>query len=320
MRCTVCGEELREGAKFCPVCGSTVVDPAGGAGVSAPRAPRDADPAWQPRSSAPVADDDPAVEVGAAARAERASDSAAERVPPRARASRDPAAGYDPVAPARPAPGTARRPGPPSPFSITSGDFQTLSDRIARLARLDTGVFADVYKDQRATIPLAIFAAVALIVSGIGGLLYIEFNNGFDVYERVAGIGIGEFIVRSLLAGTIVALIFTAAWAGVTMLMLNNLLGRAGVDFLGILRVLLLALAPLVLSILMLIEDLVVAVGIISVGGTLALAVIGILEAVDVKPGHAWLATLAGFAVFAILLTLFGNDFRDFAPGIFMIA
>ena len=101
------------------------------------------------------------------------------------------------------------------------------------------------------------------------------------------------------------------------MLLLRQLAG-VQVDFLAIARVIGLALGPLVLAILLVIDDLFFGLSWISLGAVASLAVIGVLEAVDIKPGHGWLATLAGFAVFVIGLTVLGDNFRDFAPGFFV--
>jgi hypothetical protein len=48
------------------------------------------------------------------------------------------------------------------------------------------------------------------------------------------------------------------------------------------------------------------------------LSLLGVLEAVDVKPGHGWVATIAGVAVFVIVLTFLGHGSRDYAPGFFI--
>src|SRR5215204_2116732 len=197
MRCQTCGEDLREGARFCPTCGT-------------PSQP----------TAAPAA---PTVQIRCSGGESVAGPPPAESVPapvsrapePTARPARDPGAGYDPVGPTRPATQAPPRPvvtasaggaggstmmaGLTTP---TSGDFRTLFERLQRLARLDTSVFAEVYADTAATIPVAVLAAVVFVISGLGGMLYIASGIGFDVYGRIAQSS-GEFFLRSVIIGTI---------------------------------------------------------------------------------------------------------------------
>jgi len=110
----------------------------------------------------------------------------------------------------------------------------------------------------------------------------------------------------------------TVAWAWITAFLLNQL-AKVSVDFLGVARVFCFAVAPLVLALLLFFDDGVLAFSWIAFGAVASLAVIGLLESVEVRPGHAWLATLAGFVVFIVVLDFLGHDTRDLAPGFFSV-
>lgn len=329
MRCQTCGEELREGARFCPTCGTPTSD-AGSNSLTPPTV-------QIRRPLINTAADDPAGEpqLGVAA---------ADEIPPAAsptgRTGRDPGAGYDPTGPSRPAgqaagqpvrattiaPARSRGEAPPggdaprvaAPVATpSSADFNSLIERAQRLLRFDTGVFGDLYQDTRAMVPAAIFAAIVFLIAGFGGYLYIESLFDFDRYELIAH-GAGEFFLRSVILGTLFGLLAWAAWAAVTGFLLRQFTG-AEIDLMGIARVLAFALAPLVLALLLFWTDVASALSWIALGGVASLAVIGVLESVDVRPGHAWLATLAGFAVFVIVLAFLGHATRDLAPGFFVL-
>lgn len=334
MRCQTCGEELREGARFCPTCGSPTQPGAASTPTTVQIRRPSSEQAPPPTEQEPAASPPPdqsSPEVVAEPGAETvvvqpaASPPRADREPA---AVRDPGVGYDPVGPPRvaPPPGTrASTNTPPRPAGApargftppTGADFSTLMQRLLRLLRLDTKVFADLYADASATVPALVFAAAVLIVSGLGGMLYIAGVVGFDEYDAFGGTGTGEFFIRSVVLGTVFALLMLAAWSAITMLVLRQI---AGVDanFYGLLRVLCVALAPLVLSLLLFFDDGFDALGWIALGGVASLALLGVLEAVEVRPGPAWLATMAGFAVFVIVLTFLGHSNRDYAPGFFI--
>lgn len=340
MRCLTCGEELREGAKFCPTCGTQTgaASPSGSAAPPTVRVVRPSDPmaarADETLISNPPANQPPArtvFEPAPTSSPPPARDPAAGyppidgRDPVAARPAqpaRDPGAGYDPTGPSyspsgRAAPAAGGAAGVPGLGPVGAADFGALGQRLLRLAKLDTSVFGEFYSDASATIPVAAFAALVLLISGLGGMLYIANGVGFDLYGRFAH-SAGTFFLLSVVVGTILALVLLAAWAGVTQFLLKQF-GGAQADFLGIARVLAVSIAPLALTILLVITDLYPSLAYLMLGAVAALALIGILESVDVKPGHAWVATIVGFAVFVIALTLLGRHESDLAPGFFAI-
>lgn len=308
MRCATCGEELREGAKFCPTCGTPAAESAASAGVT---------PATM-RVERPV---EPAAARGPAGAAAGPSPAGrpAEGVP-----RRDPGAGYDPTGAspygARRAAGEQQPSGQVTapPMTVSGEEFALLLRRLLRLARLDTGVFADIYRDAGATVPIAVYAAAVLVISGLGGFLLVDSLYGsFDVYDRIGGSSAGGFFLRSVVLGTIFALVLLGVWSGATMLVLRQL-ARVETDALGLARVFGVAITPLALALLLFIDDIFFGLSWIAMGGITALALIGLMESVDVRPGPAWVATLAGFVLFVAGLAVLGHGFRDLAPGFFV--
>jgi len=186
--------------------------------------------------------------------------------------------------------------------------------------RLDTSVFGELYADRSATVPAAIFGALVLLVSGIGGMLLIANSIGFDIYgsEFADGHGTGEFFLLSVVLGTVIGLAMTAAWAWITAFLLKQL-AKVDADWLGTFRVLCFALTPLVLALLLVFDDAFQSLGYIAIAGVATLALVAVLESLDVRPSHAWLATLAGLIVFIIVLDLLGDSTRDLAPGFFAV-
>ncbi|MGD9889995.1 MAG: zinc-ribbon domain-containing protein [Dehalococcoidia bacterium] len=324
MRCQTCGEELREGARFCPTCGTPSPSP------TATTPPTVQIRRGAPESTPPPAES-PAMQQTVAAAPSEISGSGDETIvappPEPARAARDPGAGYDPVGPPRTPPRSGdaapratpppRATSTPPQISASAADFNTLLQRVIRLLRLDTSIFAELYSDNAATIPVVAYAAAVLLLSGLGGMFFISSQFGFDTYEFVGGSSGSEFFLRSIVLGTVLALVMVVAWSGVTMMVLRQL---AGVDanLYGIARVLGVAITPLVLALLLIIDDIFFGLSWIALGGVASLALIGVLEAIDARPGPAWLATLLGFAAFVVVLAFLGHGLRDYAPGFFV--
>lgn len=312
MRCATCGENLREGAKFCPTCGTPTA--AASQARPAQSQAQPAAPAQPSISTSPPQQESPVGQMSGARREQQAPP------PP----PRDPGQGYSAtgLGSSSGAPGQRPRAAAGSASAIgtpTSQDFNTLMERLTRLLRLDTSVFGEVYRDTNATIPVAVFAAVVLLISGLGGMIYIAQSVGFDIYE-LGGHSAVEFLLFSAILGTVFALAALAAWAGVTMFAVNQF-GAARADFLGLARVLGLAIAPLVLTILLFLDELwyFAGLGWLIFGAVVSLAVIGVLEAVEVRPGQGWAATLLGFLAFTVILVFLGADTRDLAPGFYGI-
>lgn len=373
MRCATCSEELREGAKFCPTCGTPTA--AGAAPVAqtmhiarnpGPPASTAARPEAMPQPPMPTSAASPAAAQLPSDLPMQDMPTAQSSYPPQAQAYggpgrlsqaqggqaqggfapqgtmaaggaqayNQPVPGYTPPAQSMAQPSQTYNPAaqqPPRPSggapgglgnsiqvgAASSQDFARVGNRLLRLLKLDTSVFGEVYRDSAATIPAAALAAVILLISGIGGSLYISELVGFSVYE-FSGSSFGGFFVKSVILGSVFALGMLVAWGFITQLLLKQVAGVQA-DALGLVRVFALALTPLALAILLIITDIASGLGWIVMGMVGALSVVAVLESEEVKPGHALIATLAGFAVFVIVLTFLGRGFRDLAPGFFAI-
>src|SRR5262249_41344682 len=154
-----------------------------------------------------------------------------------------------------------------------------------RLFKMDTSVFEEVYRDTAASIPVAVYVAVVLLISGLGGYFYINDKLGFDVYKHV-GHSAGSFFLLSIILGTVFGLLMWAAWAWITSFLLKQL-AHVQTDLLGVARVLGLAFVPLALALFMFVGDAEIWTWLswIAFGAMSALAIVGILEAIDTRPG-----------------------------------
>lgn len=191
-------------------------------------------------------------------------------------------------------------------------DLETLWRRLLRVARLDATAFLEVRDDPRATIPALAVVVVASFLSGIGGWLrYL-----FTVHSLVSPGG--QFFINSVLIGTILAAACWLAWVAVTLFMLRQI-WRRRVDFSQLVRTMGLAYFPVAISILLFIKGLSLPVGMISLAAAVLLSGVAVEASVEAEAAEVLFANLLGFAVFAIILGLFGyNGFPNpLAPGIF---
>lgn len=372
MRCATCGEDLREGAKFCPTCGTPTASGAAPVAqtvriarnpppdVTAPAAPAPPTPPSSHAQAASTMATPPPVPTAPHGAAEAAYErapgvgAAPPSAPPRGASGDEPTQGDLPTprfqasTPPRPPfvpptaaglGGAADGPRPGSGVAVGAlgkpggQDFGRLGNRLVRLLKLDTSAFGEVYRDKNATIPVAVFVAAVMVLSALGGYLFIDGTIGFDLYSgqgfrdlglpgtqlsRSFGPSAGEFILRSMIIGTLLAGAMLVAWAFITQLLLKQL-GKVQADPIGLVRVLGLSLAPFVFGLLLFITDTARGLGWLVMGAVAALATVAVLESEEVRPGPALIATLAGFFAFVIVLTFLGQSTRDWAPGFFAV-
>jgi hypothetical protein len=188
-------------------------------------------------------------------------------------------------------------------------DWQALSDRLLRLARLDTSVFDEVKGDPAATLPAIVVAAAATFLAGIGGWLWWIFQDFQDS---------GEIFVKSVILGGVFSVALWIVWLLVAYVILTQVF-REQADWQQMLRTMGLAAAPLAISLLILITPIGLGIGLASVALFFGLTTIAIQAVTpDTAPAKVLVANLAGFAVWAIVLTLLVTDDNAFAPGVFV--
>jgi hypothetical protein len=194
-------------------------------------------------------------------------------------------------------------------------DTNVLIERVRRLFTLDTRVFEDVRMDRSATIPAIIVAAGSLFLFALGGWLWWVINAYEGVTNQVGG---GEVLVKSVIIGTILGMIFWAAWVGITYIMLSQMF-RARVDLNDLIRVMGFAAAPLGLGVLMFIPWLDFGIALAAVALLFGTNIIAVQTVTDAPPGRVLAATGAGFLLWAALLGLFVTNFDSpYGPGIFL--
>ncbi len=188
-------------------------------------------------------------------------------------------------------------------------DVNTLLQRLRRLAMLDTSVFDEVRTDANSTIPAVVVAVAATLLSGIGGWLWWLFSD-FD--------GSGKVFVQSVVLGSILSIILWGIWIAITYVMLTQVF-RARADVNELVRVMGFAAAPLALTVLMFIPGVDFGIGLAATGLFFATTVLAVQTATDAPAGRSLVATLAGFAVWAIVLGLLTTKDHSWAPGFFVL-
>jgi hypothetical protein len=195
--------------------------------------------------------------------------------------------------------------------SVTSFDPNVLIGRVRRLAMLDTSVFEEVRMDKTATVPAIIVVGASIFLFGIGGWLWWIFN-GYDAYA-----GSGEVLFKSAIIGTIVGVLFWAAWVGITYVLLSQVF-RARVDLNDLIRVMGFAALPLAFGLLMFIPMLEYAVGITAIALMFGTTVLAVQTVTDAPAGRVLAATGGGLLLWTVMLALFVGERNAYAPGVFI--
>lgn len=194
----------------------------------------------------------------------------------------------------------------------SSFDPNVLIARLRRLAMLDTSVFDEVRMDQTATVPAIIVVVGSIFLFGLGGWLWWIFN-AYDGFETDAG----DILLKSTIIGTILGVLFWAAWLGITYVMLSQVF-RARVDLNDLIRVMGFAAAPLAFGLLMFIPVLSFAIGLTAVVLMVGTTVIAVQSVTDAPAGKVLASVGAGFLLWAVMLTLFVGEENVYAPGFFI--
>ena len=205
-------------------------------------------------------------------------------------------------------------------MSVQEFNYQTLTARLMRLAKLDTSVFEEVRLDASATIPSVVVAVVATFLAGLGGWLYWMIAADVEA-------GSGDVLIKSAILGTVFSVALWIAWVFIVYAILTQVF-KAQADVQQLVRTMGMAAAPLALSILMFIPEISFAIALASVVMFYGLTTLAILVTTNAQPAQVMVANLAGFAVWAIVLTILAGDFsyslsggisvNIYSPGIFL--
>lgn len=195
-------------------------------------------------------------------------------------------------------------------------DFQTLAQRLLRVARLDVSAFLEVRDDPVATLPALVVVVASSLLAGLGGWLFYLADHTSNPYLAGQPFDSGGFFVRSVLTGSLFAILLWFGWVIVTTAMLERVWKRR-VQFVRLTRTMGLAYFPIGLSLFMFIPGLATPIGVSALAAAVLLSGVAVEASTDAEPAEVLFANLAGFALFAIVLGLAGRDLRWYAPGIF---
>ena len=182
--------------------------------------------------------------------------------------------------------------------------------RTLRLVRLDTSALEEVRENTSQTVPALIVVAVALLLGALGGWLWLAFE--FDTE-------FGSVFLREFLLGTVFGFLMWGAWVMAVELVLTQAYSQH-VDRAALVRCMGFAAAPGALMLLVLVPSLSLGFGLVAIGAWWLLSDHAIRIAVPGVPApQVAAANLAGFALFALVLSLLGHQ-AGMAPGVFVHA
>ena len=187
-------------------------------------------------------------------------------------------------------------------------EFEVVVGRLLRLARLDTSVVDEVRMDPTATASSFLVVVAATFVAGLGGWLWWVEKLDFDG---------GRVFVQSVILGSLFAIGLWIVWLFVVYVLLTQVF-RERADLQQLIRTMGMAAAPLGLSILLLIPGINFGFGLASIALFFGLTTIAIQSVTTAEPAKVLMANAAGFAVWAIVLTLMVDNRTYLAPGIFI--
>jgi hypothetical protein len=187
-------------------------------------------------------------------------------------------------------------------------DLTILSERLVRLAKLDTTVFDEVRLDPAATLPAIAVVILSTMVAGIGGWMWWVVKGYGDS---------GKLFLHSVILGTFLSFALWIVWLFVAYVILTQVFSEDA-DWQQMLRTMGMASVPLVLTIAMFIPGVDFGVGLASIALFFGLTTIAIQATTPANPARVLVANLAGFSVWAIVLGLLVTDNNFLAPGIFL--
>ena len=180
--------------------------------------------------------------------------------------------------------------------------------RLRRIAIFDMDVLDDVRVDPRATMSALGVAVASIAFLGLGGWLWWV----------QSGLGDRTFVfVKSVLIGGAFSVAAWLVWLLVATLVLQRM-GHMAVDVGQLVRAAGFACAPLTLALFMVIRPVAFGVGMVAIAGWVACTQIAI-QRVSGRAGRETLAAnVAGFAAWALLMSLLTTARNPFGPGPFL--
>ncbi len=286
--CATCGASLLPDAKFCAKCGTTVATEEEAGEVKQPTQPETS--AAEPPAGEPVSPSDEAAAMQA-----EGQPAAAPPPPPQ------------PHAPAS----TGIPPEAPS-VGIQADWLAWAGRTLQRIFLFDSSVYQELRVDPNATVLSFGIAAIAIFAFALGGFLWanIEVDNVVDFTWS------GLFW-KSALVGTLIGFGLWLAWITVAVAVLTQVY-RMGLRLEEVFRVAGAASAPLAIGFFMFIPGISFGVALVAVVAWVATTIFALQAAFEMPPQKAVVASLAGFAVWAVILPLIVGGDDPLGPGIML--
>ncbi len=184
----------------------------------------------------------------------------------------------------------------------------TTLTRLTRLAKLDLRVLDEARDDPHATIPAVVVAAGSVLLLGLGGWLWWVVSDLGDA---------GSVFLKSVVLGSAFALGLWLVWLLVAYAVLQRV-AMVTVPAERLLRCAGLAAAPAAFGLLMVIPAVSFGVGVLAVGAWLLLMQVAVERASGVGGSAAMLANAAGFAAWALGMSLLSTGSNQLGVGPFL--
>jgi len=180
--------------------------------------------------------------------------------------------------------------------------------RIRRLGVLDLSVLDEVGTDLRATLPSLAVAGASMLMLGLGGWLW-WLTSGLGDKQTV--------LIKSMLMGSVFSLALWLGWLVVAYVVLQRITHEV-ISVERLVRAAGMAAAPLALGVFMVIPGISFGVGILAIGAWALTTNEAIERATGIRGRPVVLANAAGFALWAIAMSLLATSTNQIAPGPFL--
>ena len=180
--------------------------------------------------------------------------------------------------------------------------------RIRRLGVFDLSVLDEVCSDPRATLPSLAVASGSMLMLGLGGWLW-WLTSGLGDTTTV--------LIKSMFMGSLFSLALWLGWLVVAYMVLQHTT-HAVISVERLVRSAGMAAAPLALGVFMVIPGISFGVGIVSIGAWALTTNEAIERATGIRGRPVVLANAAGFALWAIAMSLLATSTNQIAPGPFL--
>lgn len=191
----------------------------------------------------------------------------------------------------------------------------TLSEKLSGALALRADAYRAIARDSSGTPAALAVVLIATVLCGLGGLFWTYW--GFDTGSLSVTVDRARFLRRSVLEGGLIQIALWVVWVGATYAYLRSFGEQIELFALG--RVMGFAFLPMGLQLAICPPGMEMAAGVVALGYTVTAMTFAVHAAAQTTPGRALVSVIAGFALFAIALSVLGNGDGDRAPGIFAL-